>query len=135
MGKAGSVAAGLMMVWMLVGCGGTVEETTEPIATEVEAQYACPVGGNCPTGTECVDGLCRNCTRYPQFCARTQATAPSTQAAAIVRPQRTSLPYCWNLNGTPCSYQGPNMFCTDGTYSDYECTCGADWLWRCPEVR
>lgn len=40
MGKAASVTAGLMMAWMLVGCGGPVDESTElPVA---QAQLDAP---------------------------------------------------------------------------------------------
>ena len=59
---------GLMAVLALAGCGGAVEEATEVPVSEVEQGLACPIDGSCPGTTVCVNGLCRDCVRQPQFC-------------------------------------------------------------------
>jgi hypothetical protein len=69
MRSIGKVVTGLMMVWALGACGGTVEETTEPTpppsTPEVTAQYACPIDRPCPGTTTCVNGMCRDCSIQP----------------------------------------------------------------------
>lgn len=52
-------------------CGGPVEEapvTQEPALGEVEAGLACDLGIPCRGTTTCVEGICRDCVRYPHFC-------------------------------------------------------------------
>lgn len=44
-------------------------EGAAPATEEVEALYACPIDRPCPGTTVCVDGLCRDCVRYPHWCA------------------------------------------------------------------
>jgi hypothetical protein len=62
----------LLFTFGLSACGGAVEEAepsnVAPAAEEVEALYACPIDRPCPGTTECVDGLCIDCARYPQRC-------------------------------------------------------------------
>jgi hypothetical protein len=58
----------------LAGCGGPVDEaseapvTPEPAIGEVEAGLACTTTGYCPGTTTCVNGICRDCVRYPHWC-------------------------------------------------------------------
>ncbi|HEX8539716.1 MAG TPA: hypothetical protein VF664_19800, partial [Cystobacter sp.] len=99
-------------------------------------------GRSCPSNTQCVNGLCRNCAATPSLC---EQLAPSEKGAtgdtqALARPPPDGpgpviYPYCWNLNGTSCTSLNAKAPCTDGTYSDYVCTCLSDWKFHCPEVR
>lgn len=62
-------AVGLVAVLSLAGCGGPAEETAEVQLGENEQALACSYPGNyCPGNTVCVDDLCRDCARTPQFC-------------------------------------------------------------------
>jgi hypothetical protein len=62
----------LLFTFGLSACGGVVEEmelsTVDQGTGEVKALYACPIDRPCPGTTECVDGLCIDCARYPQRC-------------------------------------------------------------------
>ncbi|MCY1043221.1 hypothetical protein OV208_18030 [Corallococcus sp. bb12-1] len=60
---------GLMAVVSLAGCGGPAEEMPETQLGETEQALACAHPDNsCPGTTTCVNGLCRDCNRQPQFC-------------------------------------------------------------------
>jgi hypothetical protein len=62
-------AVGLMAVMTLAGCGGPAEEATEPQLGEAEQALACRYPDDyCPGTTTCVDGMCRDCIRYPHWC-------------------------------------------------------------------
>ncbi|MCP3099185.1 hypothetical protein LZ198_09920 [Myxococcus sp. K15C18031901] len=60
---------GLMTVLTLAGCGGAPEATEDASLGQTEQGIACRSPDNsCPGTTVCVDGLCRDCVRQPQFC-------------------------------------------------------------------
>jgi hypothetical protein len=55
-------------------------------------------------------------------------------------------PYCWDLEHYSCSFLNSTRTCTDGTWSDYVCTCREFTpsfpqppypvlRWECPELR
>jgi hypothetical protein len=63
--------------------------------------------------------------------------APESAAQPRIPPPQ---PYCWNLDNTACTYVGSTLSCTDGTFTDYVCTCKQNTAtnarsWDCPEVR
>ncbi|ADO74767.1 hypothetical protein [Stigmatella aurantiaca] len=74
-------------------------------------------------------------TEEPQEAVAPLDPEPAAQAR-IPPPQ----PYCWNLDNTACTFVGSTLSCTDGSFTNYVCTCRLNpathaQTWDCPEVR